>query len=77
MKCRASLLLKDKDLYAGITGNTGTVGVIWHQIDTKNTEAIAELNRGGTARLRFYASSLSSLRQGFADPCLSDLSLYY
>jgi hypothetical protein len=68
MKCPALSLLKDKDLWTEIVGTTGTVGIIWHQIDTKNIEAIAGLNRGGTAlQLRQCRFSLPSRRKGFAD----------
>jgi hypothetical protein len=38
MKCPALTLLKDKDLLAGITAKTGTVGAIRRHIDTKSIE---------------------------------------
>jgi hypothetical protein len=37
-----------KDLTAGPTGKTGTVGANWHQVGTK-TETRCRAERGGTA----------------------------
>jgi hypothetical protein len=59
--------LKDKGLLTPLTDKTGTVGVSLHQTDTKNIEAIAGLNRGGTALLCFNAVFPVFKTKGFAD----------
>jgi hypothetical protein len=48
MENSARRLQTAKDLTAGTTGKTGTMGAIWHQIGTKTGTGLGA-ERGGTA----------------------------